>query len=151
MSRFLLLLPVTLLVVGADAKEDLAKKELKKFEGTWVMGSGERDGAKIADEHVQKSKITWKGKAEVVETPHQSKEAIKVTIGGLDPTKKPAEMDWVRSNGPDSGQKMLAIYEFIDDDQYRICFAPAGKERPKEFSTKAGSGHLLHVWKRVKK
>jgi hypothetical protein len=25
-----------------------------------------------------------------------------------------------------------------------------GKGRPTSFSTKAGSGHLLHVWKRVK-
>jgi uncharacterized protein (TIGR03067 family) len=60
-------------------------------------------------------------------------------------------MDWTRSNGPDAGKTMLAIYEFINDDEYRICFAPAGKERPKEFSTKAGSGHFLHTWKRLKK
>jgi hypothetical protein len=41
-------------------------------------------------------------------------------------------------------------YEWINKDSYRICFAPAGKPRPTKFSTKAGSGHILHVWKRVK-
>ena len=150
MSRFMLLIPVAIALVGAEANQDQDQKELKKLEGTWVMVSGERDGAKIADEHVKKSKITWKGTVVIVETPHQSKEPIKGSVGGFDTTKKPAEMEWVRTNGPDAGKKMLAIYEFLDDDQYRICFAPAGKARPKEFSTKTGSGHLLHVWKRVK-
>jgi uncharacterized protein (TIGR03067 family) len=150
MNRLILLIPAAFLLIGADTKDDQIKKEMKKLEGTWIMESGEKDGAKIAEEHVKKSKITWKGKEVVVETPHQSKEAIKSTIGGWDPSKTPAEMDWVRTNGPDSGKTMLAIYEIIDNDHYRVCFAPAGKERPKEFSTKAGSGHFLHVWKRVK-
>jgi hypothetical protein len=33
---------------------------------------------------------------------------------------------------------------------YRVCFAPPGKPRPREFATKPGSSHTLHVWKRVK-
>jgi uncharacterized protein (TIGR03067 family) len=151
MNRLLLLVPVAFLGVGAGAGEDPAKKELKKFEGAWMMVTGKHDGAKLPDEHVKKGRLTYMGKAVLVETPHQSKETIKARITRLDPTKKPAEMDWVRSNGPHAGEKMLAIYEFIDDDQYQICFAPAGKPRPKDFSTKAGSGHFLHVWKRVKK
>lgn len=149
MKRFLVLVPAVLLVVlVARAQEDAAKKELQKLNGAWVMVSGERDGVKLADEHVKKSTIAWKGKDVVVVTPHQSKEPITAAVA-LDPTKKPAEMEWTRTNGPDAGKKMLAIYEFIGDDQYRICFAPGGKERPKDFSTKAGSGHMLHVWKRA--
>ena len=46
---------------------------------------------------------------------------------------------------------MLGIYEFIEEDQYRVCFAVAGKERPTSFTTKPDSGHILHVWKRMKK
>jgi len=137
------------LLVAADAKEDEGQKELKRFEGTWVLVSGEKDGQKIADEHVKKSKIVWKGKEVSLDTPHQSKETIKGTTT-IDPTRKPREMDWVRSSGPDAGKTMHAIYEFMGDDQYRICFAPGEKERPKEFATRPGSGHILHVWKRVK-
>lgn len=138
------------LLLGADVKDDEAKKDLKKFEGTWMLVSGEKDGEKVADEHVKKSKITWKGSDCVLATPHQSKEPIKATIVVVNPTRKPKEMTWKRSAGPDSDKEMHAIYEFMGDDQYRVCFAPAGKERPKEFATKAGSGHILHVWKRVK-
>jgi uncharacterized protein (TIGR03067 family) len=151
MHRYALLLGAALAAAAllAADKDDEAKKELKKFEGTWVMVSGERDGEKIADEHVQKSKITWKGGEAEVLTPHQSKDVIKGTVT-IDPTKKPKEMDWKRSTGPDAGKTMRAIYEFMGDDQYRVCFAPGDKDRPKEFSTKPGSGHTLHVWKRVK-
>lgn len=45
---------------------------------------------------------------------------------------------------------MLAIYEFIGPDEYRVVFAPAGKRRPKNFDSKPGSQHHVHVRKRVK-
>jgi hypothetical protein len=45
---------------------------------------------------------------------------------------------------------MLAIYEWVDDDTYRVCYDPSGKARPKEFKAPAGSGYILHVWKRAK-
>jgi len=34
--------------------------------------------------------------------------------------------------------------------EYRVVFAPAGKARPKDFDSKSGSQHHVHVWKRVK-
>ena len=149
--RFTLLLATTTsLLIAADAKEDEAKKELRKFQGTWVLVSGEKDAEKIKDEHVKQSKITWERHRATLLTPHQSKETIRADIT-LDPSKNPKQMDWIRVTEPGKGKRMLAIYEFIDEDQYRICYAPPGKERPKDFSTKAGSGHILHVWKRVKK
>lgn len=151
MSRTLWLIPVAFLLVGADVKDDAGKKELKKFEGSWLMVAGEHDGVKVSDENVKKSKIHWNGNHAVVETPHQSKDAIKAAIVKIDGTKKPAEMDWMRDNGPDAGKPMLAIYEFIDGDTYRICFAGGGKDRPKDFSTKAGSGRTVNTWKRLKK
>ena len=148
MRRFTLLIPLALILTGAGADDDQVTKELKKFEGSWTLVSGEHDGKKISDADARRSRINWSGKDVTLITPHQSKTAITATISVIDATKKPAEMDWVRGQGPDAGKTMKAIYEFVDDNQYRICFAPAGKDRPREFSTKEGSGHLLHVWKR---
>lgn len=130
-----------------QAKDDPA--ELKKFEGSWVLVSGKKDGQPIAGESVSKSKISWKGKETALETPHQSKEAMKatVTLGAAGAVKT---MDFVRAVGPDAGKTMLAIYEFRGPDEYVIVFAPAGKDRPKEMDAKAGSGTTMHVWKRVK-
>jgi len=55
----------------------------------------------------------------------------------------------IRAEIEDSEGVRVAIYE-IDDEHHRICFAAAGKERPKDFSSQPGSGNLLQVWKREK-
>ena len=149
MSTTLLLTSVALLA-AADAPNQDAKKELQKFQGTWVLVTGEKDGEKLKDEDVRQSKMTWEEARVTLRTPHQSKDAIRADVT-LDPSKTPRQMDWVRRTEPGKGQTMHAIYEFVDDDQYRICFAPPGKDRPGEFATRSGTGHILHVWKRLKK
>jgi uncharacterized protein (TIGR03067 family) len=135
-------------LAAAQGKTDDAAGDLKKLEGTWVLVSGKQDGKPIAADSVGKSRIVWKGKDVIVETPHQAKEPIKATAtlaaGGR------GTMDWLRANGPDAGKTMLAIYEFRGPDEYVVVFAPAGKGRPKDLDTKPGSGHTQHVWKRVK-
>jgi uncharacterized protein (TIGR03067 family) len=146
--RWLFILAAGLLV-AADSTDEAAQKELKKLKGTWVMVSGEVDGKAVADEHVKKSKITWDGGKVTLITPHQSDKPIEGTTR-LDPTKTPKEMDFTRSVGPSAKTTMHAIYEFDGDDKYRICFDPSGTARPKEFATKEGTGHVLHVWKRQK-
>jgi uncharacterized protein (TIGR03067 family) len=141
----------TLLVVVAQAQDEKAEKELKKLEGSWVLVSGEVDGKEVAKEHVQKSKLTRSGKEVTIEAPHLSKEPMKNKTARVDPTKTPKEMDAVRVVGPNAGKAILIIYELGEDDSVKICFDPSGKERPKEFKTKPGSGHVLHLWKREKK
>ena len=44
--------------LAADIGE-AAEKELQKFQGAWVMVSGERDGKKVADQDVKQSKIVY--------------------------------------------------------------------------------------------
>jgi uncharacterized protein (TIGR03067 family) len=114
------------------------------------MVSSQVDGKAVADEHVKAGRLTYAGDKFAVTTPHQAKEPIKAKLTRMDPSKKPAEMDWVRDSGPGAGKPMLAIYEWLDDDTYRICFDPTGKGRPKDFKAAPGTGYILHVWKRVK-
>ena len=131
----------------AQGKADPA--EMAKFEGTWVLVSGKQDGKPIAAEHVAKGKLAWKGPAVVIETPHQSKDAIKATatLGAANGVKT---MDFLRSSGPGAGTTMLAIYEFRGPDEYVFVFAPPGKSRPTKMDAEAGSGTTMHVWKRQK-
>jgi uncharacterized protein (TIGR03067 family) len=126
-----------------------AQKELDRFEGTWQMVDGEKEGQKLAPEHIKAGKIRWHKGHVSVDTPHQSNNTIEADPT-VHPNQSPKQMDWVRSIGPGQGQTFHAIYEWISDDQYRVCFAPPGHERPKEFATKPGSGQMLHVWKRVR-
>jgi uncharacterized protein (TIGR03067 family) len=149
--RTLRLLPMLFAFIGtfalAQAVDPAA--DLKKLEGTWVLVSGKRDGQALPAEHVSKSRIVWKGKDVVVETPHQAKDPIKavVTPGAAGAVRT---LDWTRANGPDAGKTMLAIYDFRGPDEYVVVFAPAGKDRPKALDSKPGSGTTMHVWKRQK-
>ena len=130
-------------LIAADAED--AKKDLDKLQGTWVLVAGERDGKKFTEEEVKKTKLFIKG--ETFRIPESSVATSEDGIIKIDPSKKPKEMDSTTGSGPDTGKIWQGIYK-LHGDTYKVCFAPPGKERPKEFSSKAGSGHLLQVWKR---
>ena len=140
-------------VVSPFVSEVIAEnvdKELNKFQGTWILVSGEREGKKIADEHVSKNKIIYQGNQGQLTSPHQSNETIVFDIIKIDPMKSPKEFNLIRKNGPSAGKTITAIYEFDGNDMFKFAFDPAGAATPKEFATKEGSGHILHTWKRVK-
>ncbi|WP_306546135.1 TIGR03067 domain-containing protein [Desulfobulbus sp.] len=134
----------------AQTQEKSTDTELQKFQGTWVMISGEMDGKKVPEEHVKQNKITVVGNKVELFSPHQHKEVIVASITKLDVTKNPKEMHWVRVNGPYAGKTVISIYEFEGPDQYKVSFDPAALTVPKKFGTETGSGHIWHNWKRLK-
>ncbi len=82
-----------------------------------------------------------------------------VTMGGqvyfkatltIDPSKAPRTIDYAMTEGPTKGKTQLGIYEW-EDGMLRFIFASPGQDRPTDFTTKAGDGRTLSVWKRVKK
>jgi uncharacterized protein (TIGR03067 family) len=136
-------LAVALLVaLAAHADEDANKAELKKFQGTWQLVSAETDGKKAPKEKIEKVRVVIKGNKHTVSV--DGKAVAKEISFAIDPSKKPKEVtDTV-------GDKQIkGIYE-LDGDTLKSCVAPVGKERPKEFSAKEGTGHTLRVFKRVK-
>jgi uncharacterized protein (TIGR03067 family) len=143
MKRHILLLLSVGLLIAADAKDDdAAKKELKNLSGAYVMVSGESKAEKLSEDRIKEAKMTIEGSK------------YTATFGGdsvvgtlkVDPTKTPKAID-----ATDSEEKtILGIYKF-DKDQFTVCFAAPGKERPKEFSVKAGTGEFIHVWKKKAK
>jgi uncharacterized protein (TIGR03067 family) len=134
------------LSVGADAKDDAVKADLEKLKGTWALVSAERDGKKAPEDEVKKTRITFKGDQFLFPDESGVATSKKGTIK-IDPSKKPKAMDAI-DDGPD-GKTSLGIYA-IDGDDYKVCFAPPGKERPAEFGSKPGSGNIYQVWKRAK-
>ena len=145
---FALLIAMTSLSAAGDDKDKAIKEDRKKYEGTWQVVSLEVDGKKTAEEDAKKITVV---------NDRDGKWAIevegKVVARGtreIDPTKKPKTVDLTVTEGDNKGQTALGIYEFKDDTR-KVCLAPAGKERPTEFSSKAGSGHILALLKRVKK
>src|SRR3954471_19749577 len=101
------------------------------------------NGEKMPEDQLKKMSITYAGNQWTV------KEGDKVLVAGtqkLDPSKKPHEIDSVITEG--KGNTMLGIYE-LEGDRMKVCFDPQGKERPKEFTPKAGQ--YAGVIQRMKK
>jgi uncharacterized protein (TIGR03067 family) len=138
----LLLVGIASLLVAADD----AKDELKKLEGTWSMVSGEQDGKKLDADIVKGAKLVIKGDDHDVKV---GKDTFKGTHK-IDPSKKPKTIDAMDTEGKFKGKTSHGIYD-LESDTFKVCFAEPGKDRPKEFSTTKGTGHIMHVWKREKK
>jgi uncharacterized protein (TIGR03067 family) len=128
----------------AAAPGDAAKEELDKLQGEWVLASGERDGKETPAEEAEK--LTRIVKGDQYTLLRDGKVVARGTLQ-VDPTKKPRTIDVKRTE--EGAHRMLGIYE-LDGDTQKVCFSAPGKDRPTEFSAKAGSGNLLSVWKRKK-
>lgn len=134
------------LVAGFLVAADDPKAELKKLEGTYTMVSSEEKGVKLPEETVKNATLMIEGDK------HTAKVGTGTIVGThkVDPTKKPAEIDASDTEGPYKGKTRLGIYK-LEGDQFTFCFPLPGKDRPKEFSTTSGTGHILVVWKKEKK
>jgi uncharacterized protein (TIGR03067 family) len=147
MRRHVLVLFAAALLVAADKPDDANKKDLEKMQGDWVADSQVIDGQKAGDDEAQ---IIFRTVKDDTYTVSVFTKPIGKGTFTIDATKKPKTIDARPAAAAKDAPPLLGIYE-IDGDTFRACFAPAGKERPKDFECKAGSGHTLTVWKREKK
>lgn len=146
MTRLLMLLfSMVLIAVVDDPKADATAKDLEKMQGDWAVVSVIRDGVKDEDDNAQSLFRTVKGNQYTV---FLFDKPLGNGTFQIDATKKPKTIDSFPANL--AGKALLGIYE-IDGDTIKTCYAPAGKERPTEFSSKKDSGHTLMVWEREKK
>jgi uncharacterized protein (TIGR03067 family) len=134
--------------LAADSAEEAIKKDRKLYQGTWQVVSLEVDGNKAPEADAKKIKVINES---------DGKWAIEVdgvVVGRgtsrIDPAKKPKTIDLTGTEGEGKGKTSLGIYE-LKKDRRKVCFAQADRERPTEFASTAGSGHILVILERVKK
>jgi uncharacterized protein (TIGR03067 family) len=128
-----------------ETKDEAVKKEMAKFEGTWVLVY-----FKFGEEDVKEEDLKFTGakfKGERMTFLFKGKEGEKRTFK-VDPSKKPAEIDQIREMAPAKGGVNKGIYKF-EEDKLTIFLADIGKDRPTEFETKKVSGYLF-VYKKQK-
>jgi uncharacterized protein (TIGR03067 family) len=135
-----------------EADADAAKKELKKFEGTWVPVSVESNGKIGAEEDVKKVRYVFAadGKYKYL---LDGNDVLEGTIT-IDPSKKPKTIDYKitrdDSGGGNKDKTSLGIYE-LDGDVLKVCRTwPENDKRPTEFAAPAGSKLILSEFKREK-
>src|SRR5262245_30954543 len=68
----------------------------------------------------------------------------------LRPSRSPAHIDLVYSDGPDKGKTVKGLYE-LKGDTLTLCVAPAGEGRPRSLATKEGEKVTLYVLERSRR
>lgn len=142
MKRVALMMVAVGVILAADKPK---ADDGKSLQGSWVMVSGEVDGMKIPEADVKSATLTITGDKHEV---HVGKQTWKGTQK-LDAAKTPKEIDSTDDAGGGKTVTIQGIYE-LSGDTFKVCFNTTGKGRPKKFEAGAGSGNLLHVWKRKK-
>jgi uncharacterized protein (TIGR03067 family) len=123
---------------------DVARQELA---GTWQSLTYALDGKKASDEDMKKLKLLFDATGKATAT-NEGKVFIAATTK-INPAAKPMAIDMNFTEGDFKGQTSQGIYK-IEDDVLTICRAAAGKARPTEFASEAGSGQTLMTYRRVK-
>ena len=127
--------------------DDQGKGDGEKLTGTWTCSSGINDGKALAQETVQKLRLTLT-KDGGYKT-ERGKQVLFDSTYKIDPDKRPKHIDLIGTEGENKGKAALGIY-VLDGDTLKICYTMPGEGRPREFESKAGSGATLVVWKRRK-
>jgi uncharacterized protein (TIGR03067 family) len=148
MKARLLMIAALGLLLGAcnrQATAKMPKTDLDRLQGTWYLVSAMQDGNALPEDKVKQTTIVFKG--DTFRFPGSAEYATsKAGTIKLDETKTPKEMDAISTEK----EVMFGIYA-LEENGYKVCFAPAGKPRPTEFTSTPGNGQILQVWERQKK
>jgi uncharacterized protein (TIGR03067 family) len=143
---------VVVLAAGAAGGHSLGQERkdaggdvLKQLQGTWKFTSQEVDGKARTKDELAKQTITFEGDKWTV---HRDGKVIQAGTHKFAPDQKPPQVDAVVTEGEDKGNTMLGIYE-LKADTLKVSFDPKGKERPADFTSKAG--RMTAVVEREKK
>jgi uncharacterized protein (TIGR03067 family) len=144
---FSVLPAMLLLAIDARGEEEGTDDEVK-LTGVWACVSGVNDGKTLAAETIKSLRLTLtKDRGYKTE---RGKQVLFDSTYGIDPSKQPKHIDLIGTEGENKGKSAQGIY-VLDGDILKICYTLPGKERPKEFESKAGSEATLVVWKRLKR
>lgn len=144
-AKLQMIVALGLLLAACNRQESppaAPKTDLDRFQGTWNLVSATKDGNVLPQEKVKQTTIVFKG--DTFRFPGSAEYATsKEGTVKLDETKTPKEIDAISTDK----EVMLGIY-VLQEYGYKVCFAPAGKPRPTQFTSAPGSGYILQSWER---
>jgi uncharacterized protein (TIGR03067 family) len=127
--------------VSSAAPDEDSKRRLQ---GVWIAVSAERNGAAADD--LKGHQLTFSGDRFRIRS--QGKLLYQGTFR-VDPSKKPATIDFTHTNGVAKGTSWLGIY-LLEGNVLKICdnADDLAKGRPVAFATELGSGRVLVNFRR---
>ena len=120
-----------------------ANEDLKKFQGTWSLVSGQADGKQISAED---RTVTFTITGNQWATRNNGMITDQGTCRFVDQTGQVRRVDLVPVGG---GNTTFAICQ-IEGDTLKYCRHTNPDARPTDFTTALGDGRNSTVWKRVK-
>jgi len=142
-------LGIALFIVLLARADEANKTDKEKLQGIWTTTSGEMNGEKLDEELVKSLQFVVKGDSFEVKGPEVVLNQYAKGTFKLDATTMPRTIDITVGAGSMKGDVVECIYEF-DGETLKICARLVGKERPSDFTTKAGSNMVSLVLKREK-
>jgi uncharacterized protein (TIGR03067 family) len=137
-----------LMVVAALAVVTLAGRTLAQEEMKFKILSMTVDGKKVPKKEFKDLVLTVKGNKGVMK---KGDKVISEGTSKMDQSKKPWTIDVTFNKGKDKGKTIKGIMNMKEKDgKMTICWGAPGKDRPKDFSSKKGSGNILEVYEPIK-
>jgi uncharacterized protein (TIGR03067 family) len=134
--RFVMLVMIASLAASAPGADAQEKGGLL---GTWVAVSAERNGR--AAEDLKGHELTFAGDRLTIRSKGK---ALYQGSYRVEPSKKPAAIDFTHTEGEAKGKTWLGIY-LLEGSGLKICdnADDPGKGRPAALVTEPGSGRVL--------
>jgi uncharacterized protein (TIGR03067 family) len=134
---------LALMTYRREGEDASVAAELKRFEGTWRYESTVVEGRRLPADPGKGLRLVLKGDRFTMTDARGAQRGTFL----VNPSVTPRTIDVTFADGPQAGRTSRGIYE-LSGDTYTVCVGMAGRERPKEFRSTPGSGHVLQVLKR---
>jgi uncharacterized protein (TIGR03067 family) len=121
-----------------------ATSDIDRLQGTWAVTELQLDGNAV-------SPHTFAALRLVVEGDRFTALGMEIAHSGvlkIDSSASPRALDMLFDDGPAKGNTNRGIYEFKDDDTWRLCLATRSDVRPKTFASPPASGIALETLER---
>jgi uncharacterized protein (TIGR03067 family) len=119
--------------------------DLQDFQGLWEAVWLAEDGRKRDPDEVKSTRLMIAGDRYTLYLGGYEWHGV---ITRINTARNCGAIDFLSAGGPrGEGTSFLGLY-ILEDDELTVCVAPPGKERPKGFDSKRGSGHWLYLLKR---
>jgi uncharacterized protein (TIGR03067 family) len=139
-------------LLTAAADEEKVGGGAAKLEGRWAAVKYVEDGEEAdAVAKPEDSKVRWVFKGDKVTLLADVEEAsLKGSFKlGQGPKHKTIDLEFPAPGGGKGKQASPGIYD-LEGDTLKMCYATGKAKRPEAFESKAGSKHVLAVFKRLK-
>jgi uncharacterized protein (TIGR03067 family) len=137
-------IPFTLMLLAACSTTHHRIAKMNPLTGTWIGASATVDGRALPDATVNQLRLTLTADRYKTE---KGNEVLFDSTYTVNPSRSPKEINMIGTEGNLTGKSAEGIYS-LEGDTLEVCYTMPGKPRPSAFSSPAGSGIYLVVWKR---